>query len=137
MPTIPDSNVVLDIIDPASAWFDWSRKWFAHCREEGVMVVNPVVLAEASARLEKFSDVVAMVNSTGLVFESMPMEAAHLAGQTHYLYRRNGGLRERVLPDFLIGAHAAVKGYRILSRDHSRFRTYFSNLEIIAPDTHP
>lgn len=101
------------------------------------MVVNPVVLAEASARFENFSDVVAMINGTGLVFEGVPMEAAHLAGQVHYEYRRRGGLRERVLPDFLIGAHAAIKGYRVLSRDYSRFRTCFPNLDVIAPDTHP
>lgn len=101
------------------------------------MIVNPVVLAEASARFERFSDVVAMISGTGLVYEGMPMEAAHLAGRAHYEYRRNGGLRERVLPDFLIGAHATVKGYRILSRDHARFRTYFPRLDIIAPDSHP
>ena len=78
-----------------------------------------------------------MVNGTGLVYEPLSMEAAHLAGKVHYEYRRGGGNRERVLPDFLIGAHAATKGYRILSRDRARYRAYFKDLEVIAPDTHP
>jgi predicted nucleic acid-binding protein len=137
MPTIPDSNVVLDLVNPTPLWFEWSRRWFTSCGEQGAMIVNAVVLAEASARIERFSDVIAMMNGTGLIFEAIPMEAAHLAGLAHFEYRRSGGRRERVLPDFLIGAHAAAKGYRILTRDQARYRTYFPNLDIIAPDTHP
>ena len=137
MPTIPDSNVVLDLVNPTPLWFEWSRRWFTSCGEHGAMIVNAVVLAEASARIERFSDVIAMMNGTGLIFEAIPMEAAHLAGQAHFEYRRSGGRRERVLPDFLIGAHAAAKGYRILSRDRTRYRTYFPNIDIIAPDTYP
>ncbi len=137
MPTIPDSNVVLDLISPTPVWSEWSRKWFACCGEEGMMIVNPVVLAETSARFERFSDVLGMLNGTGLTFEAIPMEAAHLAGRAHFEYRRNGGRSDRVLPDFLIGAHASAKGYRILSRDQTRYRTYFPDIDIIAPDTHP
>ena len=101
------------------------------------MIVNPVVVAESSARIEHLADVIGMLQRTGLTYEALSMEAAHLAGKTHFLYRRGGGTRDRVLPDFLIGAHAATRGYRILSRDQARYRIYFKDVEVIAPDTHP
>lgn len=101
------------------------------------MIVNAVVLAEATGRFQDYQDALAVVRGTGLTFEHMPIEAAHLAGQAHYQYRRSGGRRERVLPDFLIGAHAAVSNYRILSRDQARFRTYFPSVPVVAPDSHP
>jgi predicted nucleic acid-binding protein len=69
--------------------------------------------------------------------DDIPYEAAYLAGRAHISYRARGGSRDRTLPDFLIGAHAAVKGYRLLTRDQARYRSYFPNLTIIAPDTHP
>jgi predicted nucleic acid-binding protein len=70
-------------------------------------------------------------------FENIPFDAALIAGWAHREYRSRGGRREQTLPDFLIGAHAVVSGYRLLTRDPKRYRTYFPDLEIIAPDTHP
>lgn len=78
-----------------------------------------------------------MMPASKFLREPIPMEAAFLAGKAHYRYRRQGGERERTLPDFLIGAHALVQGHRLLTRDARRYRTYFPELDIIAPDTHP
>lgn len=78
-----------------------------------------------------------MISNIGLGREDLGWDAAHQAGQAHLLYRRRGGMRERTLPDFLIGAHALVKGHTLLTRDARRYREYFPTLDIIAPDTHP
>lgn len=137
MPTIPDSNIILDLINVVPRWSEWSGRWFQACGETDAMVINQIILAEAAARIEKFSDVAPMLSGIGLIYEGLPMEAAHLAGKTHYEYRKRGGSRERILPDFLIGAHAATKRYRILTRDQARYRSYFPDLEVISPDSHP
>lgn len=83
---------------------------------------------------EVIEDVIATVRPTR---EGIPWEAAHEAGRAHREYRRRGGARDRTLPDFLIGAHAQVKGYRLLTRDPRRYREYFPAVDIVAPDTHP
>ena len=106
-------------------------------RNLGRLVVNAITFSETAAHFQSYREIHGALKIQDTELEDLPWEAAYLAGHLHRQYRRAGGLRERVLPDFLIGAHAAVKGYRILTRDASRFRTYFPELEIIAPDTHP
>jgi predicted nucleic acid-binding protein len=137
MPTIPDSNVILDLLDEQSPFHDWSMKWFETSALTDTVVTNAIVFAEASGSFVNARDARAIFEELALVYENILPEAAHQAGRAHQIYRKNGGRRDRVLPDFLIGAHASVKGYRILTRDGARFRSYFPNVEVIAPDTHP
>jgi predicted nucleic acid-binding protein len=137
MPTIPDSNVILDLLDRRSPFHEWSMKWFEASASADMIVTNAIVFAEASGSFLNLRDAKAIFEELALVYENILPEAAHQAGRAHQIYRKNGGRRDRVLPDFLIGAHAVYNGYRILTRDGSRYRTYFPGLEVIAPDTHP
>lgn len=137
MQTIPDSNVILDLLLDDKRWGSWSDRQLARCRSEGALVMTPVVFSEIGPEFSSFSVADRAIDSLSFQREDIPYAAAFLAGRAHALYRRRGGERDRTLPDFLIGAHATVNGYRILTRDGSRYRGYFPNLEIIAPDTHP
>jgi predicted nucleic acid-binding protein len=137
MPTIPDSNVLLDLINAGENWVEWSRTWFSRCSEEGVVITNAVIFAEASAQFADLKAAMKAIALLGLDYEGIPEAAAHAAGKAHLIYRERGGTKSRTLPDFLIGAHAAANGHRILTRDAARYRTYFPSVDIIAPDTHP
>lgn len=137
MRTIPDSNIFLDVFQQDKNWFEWSVRMLRECRNAGILIVNTVTFAETAAHFQSYRDVQGALRTQDTELEDVPWEAAYLAGQMHRQYRRSGGLRERVLPDFLIGAHAAIKGYRILTRDSARYRSYFPAVTIIAPDTHP
>lgn len=137
MRTIPDSNVILDIVQPRQAWTDWSIRQLKACYDEGDIVTNTIVYAEVSGQFSYHEEVTRVFKKLGIEFVDFPWDAAFLAGRAQLAYRRSGGLRDRVLADFLIGAHAASQGYRVLTRDKSRYRSYFPNIEIIAPDTHP
>jgi len=134
--TLVDSNVLIDVIDEASQWFEWSSSRLKEAANTGAIVINQVVLAEASARFTESEAADAPAFSV-FIRENLPWPAAFLAGQAHRLYRERGGPRERSLPDFLIGAHALTKQYHLLTRDPRRYRQYFPTLDIIAPDTHP
>ena len=129
-----DSNVLLDLFTEDPAWFTWSAESLARCAEQSTLVINPVIYSEVSIRfetIEEFEDALQVG-----VFErrAIPWEAAFLAGKCFLKYRRAGGFRAAPLPDFFIGAHAAVDGFRLLTRDASRFRTYFPSVDLIAPD---
>ena len=106
-------------------------------REKGRLVVNAIIFAESSAQVDGYMEFQKILAQIGVDLEECPWEAAYTAGRTHLAYRKSGGTRVRTLPDFLIGAHASVKGYSLLTRDASRYRAYFPELDIIAPDTHP
>ena len=136
MPTIPDSNVVLDLLHRDSLFFAWSRKWLEACATDG-LVTNAVVFAESVVEFPALDDAQSAFAHFGFAYEDISAAAAHRAGWAYRSYRSNGGTRERVLPDFLIGAHASVGRYRILTRDASRYRSYFPEVEVIAPDSHP
>jgi predicted nucleic acid-binding protein len=131
-PTLVDSNVVLDVLTQDAGWFAWSSNALERARNESVLVLCPIVYAEASVRfesIEEFSDVLASDYS----LEHPPWEAMFLAGKVFKSYRERGGPRGSVLPDFFVGAHAAVRGYRLLTRDARRYRTYFPTVQLIAP----
>lgn len=132
-PVLVDSNVLLDIVTEDQVWQEWSENTLSKLADETRLVINQVVYAEVSARFNTIGDVNLLLSPDEFDREDMPYEAAFVAGQSHREYRRRGGNRERTLPDFLIGAHAAVSGYRLLTRDATRYRTYFPKLEIIAP----
>ncbi len=137
MSTLVDTNILIDVASGGGDWFRWSSAKLAEAAESGEIVINQIVFAEASMRFDWFEEFRAMLALSGIACESLPWEGAFVAGEAFYAYRRAGGPRDTILPDFLIGAHARVSGHRILTRDPRRFRTYFPDLDIIAPDTHP
>jgi predicted nucleic acid-binding protein len=135
MPVLVDTNVLIDVAYRDPRWQAWSRKQLAHQFDEG-LVINPVIFAEFSYRYDDLDEVEAVLDPSEFMREHLPWEAAFAAGRAFRLYRERGGARDKVLPDFLIGAHAMVRGYAILTRDPDGYRTYFPGVDIIAPDTH-
>lgn len=135
--TLIDTNVLIDVWGPVARMTVWSKLAVAACRSDGALVVNTIVWSELAPMVKDESVLRNALATLKLDREFVPWDAAFLAGVAHSRYRSAGGTRERTLPDFLIGAHAMVSGYRLLTRDASRYRSYFPELEIIAPDTHP
>ena len=128
-----DSNVLLDVLGGDPRWATWSSTALAALANESVLVINPLIYAEVSIRFESIEAVDEVVPTTLYRREDIPYSAAYLAGKAYIQYRRRGGKRRSLLPDFLIGAHAAIAGYRVLTRDARRYRTYFPALELISP----
>ena len=129
-----DSNVLLDLITQDPVWFDWSAQKLADAADRYKLVINPIVYAEVSVRFSRIEDLDAALPMTMLSREALPFDAGFLAGKAHLVYRRLGGGKTTPLPDFFIGAHAAIAGYQLLTRDAARYRTYFPRLRLIAPD---
>jgi predicted nucleic acid-binding protein len=134
--TLIDTNILIDVWGRVSETSQWSRDVLMQCRREGTLIINQIIWSELAPSVA-FSQLAAYANELEIRSESLPFDAAHSAGRVHARYRRAGGVRERTLPDFLIGAHAVGAGYRLLTRDARRYRQYFPDLEVIAPDTHP
>lgn len=132
-PTFVDSNVILDVATEDPEWEPWSSQALAKAGDEAPLVINPIVYGEVSASYGRVEDVERVLPRETFRREIIPYEAAFLAGKAFVTYRRRGGERRSPLPDFYIGAHAAVLGYRLLTRDAARFRTYFPGVELIAP----
>lgn len=135
--TLVDSNVLLDFIEDDPDWRGWSTGWMERALGEGDLVINAIVLSEVAGTFATAEQLNATLPRTYFRREDLPFEAAFVAGKAHFEYRRRGGARQRTLPDFLIGAHASVKGYRLLTRDARRYRAYFPDLDILDPETHP
>ncbi len=131
--TLVDSSVVLDIVTSDPAWAAWSEDALARARDQGRLVINPIVYAEVSTGFDRIEELDEAVPTSDFEREQLPYEAGYLAGKAFLAYRRRGGERRSPLPDFYIGAHAAVRGYRLLTRDALRYRTYFPSVELIAP----
>jgi predicted nucleic acid-binding protein len=129
-----DSNVLLDVLTQDPAWSEWSSAALAAAGNSSRIVINAIVFAEVSVRYSTLEACHAALPPGRFEREEIPYEAAFLAGKAHAMYRRRrGGAKLSPLPDFFIGAHAAVAGYRLLTRDARRFRTYFPRLALIAP----
>lgn len=131
--TLVDSNVFIDLFDEDSEWREWADAMLTRSANRGPLVINPIVFAEVSAGFDSLEDVDAALPPAYVRREPLPWEAAFLAGHAFVQYRRRGGLRPAPLPDFYIGAHAAVAGYTLLTRDPARYRHYFPSLKVIAP----
>jgi predicted nucleic acid-binding protein len=129
-----DSNVLLDVMTEDASWLSWSVSAIERAADTSRLVINPVIYAEASVRFTKIEELDAALPSDLFEREPIPYEAAFLAGKAYLAYRRRGGTRRSPLPDFFIGAHAAVTSYRLLTRDPARYRAYFPKLSLIAPD---
>ncbi|WP_330229499.1 type II toxin-antitoxin system VapC family toxin [Nocardia sp. NBC_00508] len=133
--TLVDSCVLLDVLTDDPKWADWSDDAIAEARDLGFTVINPIVYAEVAAGFDSIEELDAALPESELERVDLPYQAGFVAGKAFLAYRRRGGEKRSPLPDFYIGAHAAVSGYRLLTRHTSRFRTYFPNLELITPDT--
>lgn len=128
-----DTNVLLDYVTEDEEWCDWSAKMLEDAATGGRLIINPVIFAEVSVRYDSIEDVLEDLPPTFVERRSLPWDAAFLAGKCFYAYRRAGGTRSAPLPDFFIGAHAAVEDLTLLTRDPRRYRAYFPKLRIIAP----
>ena len=128
-----DTNVLVDVLQNDPQWVDWSIAQLRGQAKLHALAINPVIYAEMSlsfSTLEALDDVVLTM---ALVLREIPRPALFLAARAYAIYRRRGGIKGQVLPDFFIGAHAAVEGWPLLTRDASRFKTYFPTLDVIAP----
>lgn len=133
MPTLVDSNVILDLVTDDSEWGDWSASMLADAAQQGRLVINPLIYAEVACGFARIEDLEAALPAEYFTRESLPWAAAFLAARAFLSYRRRGGNRPTPLPDFFIGAHAAVAGYTLLTRDRRRYKTYFPKLTLIEP----
>ena len=127
-----DTNVLLDIHTQDSIWEARSATALASVADAATLVINPIIYAELSVNMQSIELLDAFLG-TDFRRDPLPWEAAFLAGKAFLAYRRRGGLKATPLPDFFIGAHAAVRGMKILTRDASRFATYFPTVELLQP----
>lgn len=128
-----DSNILFDILSEDPVWYPWSSEALTAAAFESELAINPVIYAEVSARFNTPEEFEEMFPSDEFRRLPLPYAAAFIAGKAQLAYRRRGGSRLSTLPDFFIGAHAAIAGYRLLTRDTRRFRQYFPSVELIAP----
>jgi predicted nucleic acid-binding protein len=133
-PVLVDSNVLLDLSTRDTAWGQWSRAAVRTLADRAVLVINPIIYAEISADFARIEHVDDTFPPSAFRREPLPYEAAFLAAKCHRDYRRRGGMQLSVLPGFLIGAHAAIRGYQLLTRDARRYRTYFPRLSLVTPE---
>jgi predicted nucleic acid-binding protein len=134
MAVLVDSNVLLDLMTEDARWFQWSSQAIEAAAERTRLVINAVVYAEVSVRFSRVEDLEAALPRGMFDREHLPYDAAFLAGKAFAAYRQRGGTRTSTLPDFFVGAHAAVAGYELLTRDGARYRTYYPKLALIAPE---
>lgn len=128
-----DSNVLLDVITDDARFGGWSADALEAAAEKAVLVIDPLIYAEVSIGFATIEEIERALPHSLFRREPLPFEAGFLAGKSFLDYRRRGGVRSTPLPDFYIGAHAAICGYRLLTRDARRYRTYFPTVDLIAP----
>ena len=131
--TLVDTNVLLDVLTADPTWASWSETMLARALDDGEVVIDPIVYAEVSVGLSRIEDLDDALPPALFVRDELPWTAGFLAGRAYRDYRRRGGTRTAPLPDFYIGAHAAVAGMRLLTRDRARYTTYFPTVDVIAP----
>lgn len=130
-----DSCVVTDLANPDSNWFEWSASTLETLDQNNTFVINPIIYAECSVGFARIEEVDALFDHLGFTIQPLPKEALFLAGKAFLQYRKRQGQKSNVLPDFMIGAHAAVANYRLISRDKGRFSTYFPSVDVITPES--
>jgi predicted nucleic acid-binding protein len=133
MITLVDSNVILDVATDDPEWSGWSAEALARAADESTLAINPLIFAEISAGFATIEELEELVPADAFRRLDLPYEAAFLAAKAFVAYRRRGGERSAPLADFYIGAHAAVAGLRLLTRDARRYRTYFPGVRLISP----
>ena len=133
MATLIDTNVVLDLVLEDEEWLEWSASMVAAVARQGQIVINPIVYAEVSSAYDDLETMDRALPPDYYVREPLPWDAAFLAGRAYVAYRRRGGTKRSPLPDFYIGAHAAVAGHTLLTRDPKRYQAYFPTVRIVSP----
>lgn len=131
---VVDSNVLLDVLEEDPVWYDWSAKQLQKAADTSILIINTVIYAEISIGFRQIEELEEVLRDNVFYRRPIPWEAAFLAGKCYMRYRRLGGTRRSPLPDFFIGAHAAVEKLTLLTRDATRYRTYFPSLDLIAPE---
>ncbi len=132
--TLVDTNILLDLVTDDPKWADWSLAKLEAASIAGPLLINDVVYAELAVRYKRIEELDAFIKQAALELAPIPRDSLFLAGKIFTQYRKSGGARTGVLPDFFIGAHAAVGGLPLLTRDVGRYRTYFPSVKLIAPD---
>ena len=128
-----DTNVILDVVANDPTWADWSQAQLESTSLQDALCINPVVYAELSIAFARIEELETTLRVAQIAVEPIPREALFLAGKAFLAYRRKKGSKSGVLPDFFIGAHAAVMELPLLTRDSTRFASYFPTVRLIAP----
>ena len=128
-----DSNIILDVFLDDPIWAEWSESKLEEFSSITKLFINPVVYSEVSIGFKRIEDLESALNRGGFQMLEIPKEALFLAGKAFLKYRKNRGTRKSPLPDFYIGAHAAILGMDLITRDESRYRTYFPTVKLISP----
>jgi predicted nucleic acid-binding protein len=128
-----DTNVLLDIFQNDPEWAAWSQDKLDAASATDSLAINPVIYSELSIAFARIEELEAVLTEAALTVESIPREALFLAGKVLLTYRRARGTKQSVLPDFYIGAHAAVMRWPLLTRDVARYRSYFPGISLISP----
>ncbi|MEI6703274.1 MAG: type II toxin-antitoxin system VapC family toxin [Deltaproteobacteria bacterium] len=128
-----DSNVLLDLLEEDATWYEWSSTQLQKAADGCVLIINPIIYSEVSVGFHRIEELEKALPSDCFERRAIPWEAAFLAGKCFVRYRKLGGTKRSPLPDFFIGAHAAVSGLTLLTRDSARYRTYFPTIKLIAP----
>jgi len=131
--TLVDTNVLVDVLTQDDEWLDWSSSRLEEAADAGLLAINPIIYAEVSVAYSRIEDLDTVLPTDYYLRAALPWEAGFLAGKAFVQYKRRGGSRRSPLPDFYIGAHAAVSGMRLLTRDTGRYRVYFPKLRLISP----
>jgi predicted nucleic acid-binding protein len=132
-----DTNVLIDVLEDDPRWADWSINQLRTQTQIHPLVINPIIYAELSLAFSTFEALDAVLDKLGLALREVPRPALFLAGKAFARYRKAGGSKTGVLPDFLIGAHAAVERWTLLTRDAQRYRAYFPSVELLTPESRP
>lgn len=129
-----DTSVILDVFEDDPHWYEWSGARLTELGDDNHLLINSVIYAEVSIGFEKIEDVEAAIGIAGFEFSEIPREALFLAGKAFLNYRRQTGTKRSPLPDFFIGAHAAVEELPLLTRDTQRVQRYFPTVRLICPN---
>ncbi len=130
-----DSNIILDLLTNDPNWADWSEQKLCRYEQQGPLFINPIIYSEISIGFEQIEALDQAIAGCNFEWLEMPCEALFLAGKAFLQYRRRQGNKRSPLPDFFIGAHAAVSRLKLLTRDHGRYQSYFPTVDLITPQT--
>lgn len=135
-PFLVDSNILLDIFEDDAQWADWSETTLNQYAASYLPSINPIIYAEVSVGFARIEELEAVLSGCRIQLLAIPKEALFLAGKAFLAYKRRGGTKRSPLPDFFIGAHAAVSGLLLMTRDAARYRSYFPRVQLITPSSH-
>ena len=132
-----DSNVILDLFKDDRMWAGWSESTLNHYSNTHTLYINPIIYTEVSIGFKRIEELERAITGCGFQLLQMPKEALFLAGKTYVRYKKQKGIKLSPLPDFFIGAHAAVLGLDLITRDASRYKTYFPSVDLVTPESSP